>query len=80
MLTAVQNNIECAKLLLDEAGMQNESGHTALALAIKEGHKDFVDLLWEKEGHIKTKSGETPLLIAVRFHQLECVRDPRLLA
>ena len=78
MITAANNNIVCAKFLVDEAGYQDKAGWTALMFAIKEGYIDFIDVLWEKEGHIKTYTGENPLLIAVRYHQLECLKDPRL--
>ena len=45
MYAVEANQSECAKELLDEAGMQNESGDTALMLAIGQKNCTMIEML-----------------------------------
>ena len=55
------NHTECARELLDEAGMQNETGDTALLIAINIKNRKLIELLSQYEKDIKDKNNMLPL-------------------
>ncbi|EFO61158.1 Kinase, NEK [Giardia lamblia P15] len=64
---AVGNNLQ-------QAGMKNNYGQTALMWAAQNGHLDCVRLLLEKEGGMKSNSGRTALMYAAQNGHAGCVR------
>lgn len=62
MLAAEKGHYECAKALLQEAGITTPSNTTALMFAIRTRHLSIIELLAPLEG---TLSGMTPLMQAV---------------
>ncbi|EDU46135.1 predicted protein [Pyrenophora tritici-repentis Pt-1C-BFP] len=76
----VTNDIEQAALCLESINSaktflhrKDSDGNTALALACMEGHYDMVRFLVEEGSLIdpKNKSGETPLIISLRYGRTE---------
>ena len=50
---AVENNrIDCVKLLLCEAKLQNNAGETALMIAVQQGYSEIVRILADYESCI----------------------------
>ncbi|TNJ26145.1 Ankyrin repeat protein 1 [Giardia muris] len=72
MFSAALGHLECAKLLIREAGMCCNDGMTALLEAAQHGHADIVALLLEKEGDLVTTDifpfgeGFTALMMAAK--------------
>ncbi|EFO60972.1 Protein 21.1 [Giardia lamblia P15] len=58
------NKIDCARLLLEEAGRQDHRGQTALMRAARKGSLNIIDLLIDLEGKIRDESGQTSLMCA----------------
>lgn len=69
-----QNHLECARLLLDEAGKQNARGQTAMMIAAKHGQADFVEILREREQLKTNKRKQTALIQAVAQNKIACVK------
>lgn len=72
MFSAALGHLECAKLLICEAGLYCSDGMTALLEAAQHGHSDIVALLLEKEGDLVTSDtfqfgeGFTALMMAAK--------------
>ncbi|EFO65685.1 Kinase, NEK [Giardia lamblia P15] len=64
---AVRNNLQ-------QAGMKDNYGQTALMWAARNGHSECVRLLVEKEGGMKNSSGWTALMKAICNNRIGCVR------
>ena len=56
MYAAENNHIECAKELLEEAGMQNDDGNTALMIAIHRNNLKLIEELAPLEKHISNRN------------------------
>ena len=64
ILAAFHNQFESAKLLIEEAGLQQIAGFSALSLAVSKGNTQFYNLLKNKEDDLVTKDGRSLLMIA----------------
>ena len=59
MFAAKRGAVEAVKLLLDEQGLQNAQGYTALMVAAENGFLEIVKLLVGKEAGKKTNRPNT---------------------
>lgn len=73
MLAAWKDNIQIAKHLLAELGMQTEDGRTALMLAAWRGNYEVMKLLLPEAGMVD-KKGKTALMYAASGGHLPCVK------
>ena len=63
-LAVEYNHLSCVLLLLDEAGMQTESGHTALMMAVSNGYALLASVLAQRETGIQDNDGMSALMYA----------------
>lgn len=73
MLAAWKGNIQVARHLLTELGMQTEDGRTALMLAAWKGNYEVMRLLLPEAGMVD-KKGKTALMYAASSGNLLCVK------
>lgn len=72
MYAVKKNHLECAQKLLEEAGIKNNRGKTALMLAAREGLIEFVKVLAPLECGQQDQQGYTALMHAIRNDNPEC--------
>lgn len=59
------STVECVKLLLKkEAGMQDNSGMTAMMYAAQNGHTEIVEMLCTREKRMRNNAGQSAIAIA----------------
>lgn len=68
------NNVECAKLLLKEAGNQDCRGLTALMKAAVKGNLKLVNLLADLEGKLQDSNGYTALMHAAQKGRFRIIK------
>jgi uncharacterized protein len=71
MLSAINNQIELAKVLIERGADVNKPGWTPLHYAATRGHHDMIRLLLDNDAYIDSESstGITPLMLAARYAQ-----------
>lgn len=76
MLAAIQNQLELAKLLIDQGAEVNKPGWTPLHYASTKGHTDMMRLLIESSAYIDAESpnGTTPLMMAAYYGTPQSVK------
>ena len=69
MLAAIQNQIELAKLLIQQGAEVNKPGWTPLHYAASKGHIEMMRLLIENSAYLDAESpnGTTPLMMAAYY-------------
>ena len=76
MLAAIQNQIELAKLLIEQGAEVNKPGWTPLHYAATKGHIDIMRLLIENSAYLDAESpnGTTPLMMAAYYGTPQAVK------
>ena len=76
MLAAIQNQIDLAKLLIEQGAEVNKPGWTALHYAATKGHIDIMRLLIEHSAYLDAESpnGTTPLMMAAYYGTPQAVK------
>jgi len=76
MLAAIQNQIEIAKLLIEQGADVNKPGWTPLHYAATKGYIDIMRLLIEHSAYLDAESpnGTTPLMMAAYYGTPQAVK------
>ena len=66
MLSAINNRLELARVLIERGADVNKPGWTALHYAATRGHRDMMRLLLDNDAYIDSEApnGSTPLMMA----------------
>jgi ankyrin repeat protein len=76
MLAAIQNQIELAKVLIEQGAEVNKPGWTPLHYAASKGHIEMMRLLIESSAYLDAESpnGTTPLMMAAYYGTPQSVK------
>lgn len=73
MYASNNGNVDCARLLLSEAGMQDDTGYTAMMCAVEADKPDCIPILYSHEAHLVMSDGKTAYELAVDGSKQSCV-------
>ncbi|TNJ29356.1 Ankyrin repeat protein 1 [Giardia muris] len=73
MYACNNGNVECARLLLSEAGMQDDTGYTAMMCAVEADKPACIPIVYAHEAHLVMSDGKTAYDLAVDGSKDSCI-------